>query len=178
MRGAHCSAYAAETEKRHRLVKRTSIKRLLLATDFSDWARRAEEYACALAASWQAELTVMTVLEFPPGMDPEYAINKQYLTERMHDASSRLAVESFIQTDAAINPGNSGGPRVNIRGGVIGGNTAICGAAPSGGGGKGASNAAPGTGAAGVAIRTSRMIVTPAAASPPTGGGTAISHVA
>ena len=67
------------------------IKRLLLATDFSDWARRAEDYASALAVSWRAELTVVTVLEFPPGMDPEYAINKQYLTERMYDASSRLA---------------------------------------------------------------------------------------
>ena len=68
-----------------------SIKRLLLATDFSDWARRAEDYASALAASWRAALTVMTVLEFPPGMNPEYAVNKQYLTDRMSDASSRLA---------------------------------------------------------------------------------------
>ncbi|WP_315852565.1 S1C family serine protease [Rubripirellula reticaptiva] len=54
--------------------------------------------------------------------------------------TQKIDLQDFFQTDAAINPGNSGGPLLNLRGEVVGLNTAI---ASSSGGSEGIGFAIP-----------------------------------
>lgn len=63
---------------------------ILFATDGSHGSAAAEAYACGLAQSWGASLTVMSVLEFPPGMNPDYTVNRLYLDELMKDVTTKL----------------------------------------------------------------------------------------
>ncbi len=62
----------------------------------------------------------------PFGLSHSVSVGIVSAKERRNvDPEGRKGLYDFIQTDASINPGNSGGPLVNMRGEVIGINTAV-----------------------------------------------------
>ena len=87
------------------------ITRLLLATDCSAEARRAQEVAVFLAKTCRAGLDILSVLEAPPGMDPDYQVNQLYLDQLHKEASTVVdrvvseAGERGVETKARITRG-------------------------------------------------------------------------
>jgi S1-C subfamily serine protease len=61
----------------------------------------------------------------PYGLQNTVTFGVVSATNRSIRPEPNKMLEDLIQTDAAINPGNSGGPLINLRGEVIGMNTAI-----------------------------------------------------
>jgi serine protease Do len=61
----------------------------------------------------------------PFGFDATVTAGIISAKERTMNDDTSMQFQHFLQTDAAINPGNSGGPLLNMRGEVVGINTAI-----------------------------------------------------
>jgi serine protease Do len=76
-------------------------------------------------ASTQLDFTVTAGIISARGRGLQLLQRDLFNDPRYGTQLSGYAIEDFIQTDAVINPGNSGGPMVNLRGQVVGINSAI-----------------------------------------------------
>lgn len=77
-----------------------------------------------------------TVMAFGNPFGQYFTVTRGSVSALGRSGNGIEGFENFIQTDAAINPGNSGGALVNVRGQVVGINTAIL-SGNSGPGGEG-----------------------------------------
>lgn len=76
-------------------------------------------------ASTQLDFTVTAGIISQRGRGLQLLQRELNADPRYGSDVSGYAIEDFIQTDAVINPGNSGGPMVNLKGQVVGINSAI-----------------------------------------------------
>ena len=82
-----------------------------------DAKARVGQWVLAIGNPLQLNFTVTAGIVSAKGRNQTALLNP--------NGQNPYAITDYIQTDAAINPGNSGGPLLNIRGDVIGINSAI-----------------------------------------------------
>lgn len=99
----------------------TDVALIKLKSDRNDWPviplgdsakERVGDFVVAIGNPFGLELSVSTGILSARG-------------RRSITPSGRVGLYDFLQTDASINPGNSGGPLLNLRGEVIGINSAV-----------------------------------------------------
>ena len=82
-----------------------NLKKILCPTDFSDNAKTAQRYACALAGRFSAELHLVHVLADPSTAIPPFGwgyIPKSYLTDMRGHADKELAGLACADKDIVI----------------------------------------------------------------------------
>jgi Do/DeqQ family serine protease len=117
------------------LKDRRQLKATLVGSDPGTDIALLRVQAPGLVALPMGDSDAMRVGDFVVAIGNPFGLG-QTVTSGIVSALGRTGIgaegyEDFIQTDASINPGNSGGALVNMRGELIGINTAILG--PSGG---------------------------------------------
>jgi serine protease Do/serine protease DegQ len=117
------------------LKDRRQLKARLVGTDPGTDVALLRIQATGLSALKFGDSDALNVGDFVVAIGNPFGIG-QTVTSGIVSALGRTGLgiegyEEFIQTDASINPGNSGGALVNLKGELIGINTAIIG--PSGG---------------------------------------------
>ncbi len=87
---------------------------------------RAESTVLNLASASHVKVgQVVLALGHPFGFERSVSLGVVSALERRLAGRDGASLDGLIQTDAAINPGNSGGPLLNVRGQVVGINTAV-----------------------------------------------------